>query len=73
MSLSRKEIQKRKQRQESVRKKLAEQRDEIRKERKLVEVERNIKAGYLLFRKQKCTFQFAINNLSSYAYCVMGP
>ena len=41
MSLSRKEIQKRKQRQESVRKKLAEQRDEIRKERKLVEVERN--------------------------------
>lgn len=41
MSLSRKEIQKRKQRQESVRKKLTEQRDEIRKERKLVEVERN--------------------------------
>jgi hypothetical protein len=41
MSLSRKEIQKRKERQESVRKKLAEQRTEIRKERKLVEEERN--------------------------------
>lgn len=41
MSLSRKDIQKRKQREKNVRKKVLERRDEIRKERKLVEEERN--------------------------------
>jgi hypothetical protein len=41
MSLSRKQIEKRKVREESVRKKVLEQREEIRRERKLVENERS--------------------------------
>lgn len=40
MSLSRKDIQKRKEREKSVRKKVLERREELRKERKLVEEER---------------------------------
>lgn len=40
MSLSRKEIEKRKAREKAVRKKVLAQRDELRKERKLVEAER---------------------------------
>lgn len=49
MSLSRKEIQKRKEREKSVRKKVLEQRQELRKERKLMEEEqRKERERYIL-------------------------
>lgn len=49
MSLSRKEIQKRKEREKSVRKKVLEQREELRKERKLMEEEqRKEREKYIL-------------------------